>query len=119
MMHSHRLFFGATSCALAITMASVSQAAEESSSPDRVKPREVATGIVSIEPLVRLQGKDGGQLTQVATADLLAAVPAAEHWDLYFGPGLGIFQVRFRAGAHVYTAGRSRSGPVLMLGGRA
>jgi hypothetical protein len=73
-------------------------------------------GLVSVDVVTRLAARDGGQLTELPSVDLLLLTPIDEHWNFYLGGGLGLFNARARGGMHIHPMGRSRSG-VLLLGG--
>jgi hypothetical protein len=102
-----------------LTLASVSRADEASDTPVAIKGPRAFAGVVSVEPFTRLASRDGGQLTLLPSVDLLALVAVQERWNFYGGVGLGLFDARARAGLHVHPLGRSRSGPIVLVGARA
>lgn len=111
------LFSTFAGAAIAATMASVSRAEEAQVTPERLA-RPVA-GLVSVDAVTRLAARDGGQLTELPSADVMLLAPVQPRWNLYAGAGVGFFDVRARAGLHVHPFGRARSGPMLLVGARA
>lgn len=103
---------------LVSTMAAESRAEEEQATV-AIKPARLAAGVVTMDPFTRLASRDGGQLSQGPSADALLLLPVQEHWSSYMGVGLGLFNARARAGLHVHPLGRSRSGPLVLVGARA
>lgn len=106
------------SFAFVVTMAAESRAQEEPATV-AIKPPKMVAGVVTIDPFTRLASRDGGQLSQGPSADALLLLPALEHWNPYMGVGLGIFNARARVGMHIHPLGRSRSGPLVLVGARA
>ena len=98
-------------------MAPVSRAEEAPATPPR--DARAFAGLASVDLVTRMAARDGGYLTQLPSADVLLLTPVFERWNSYVGAGLGLLDVRARAGLHVHPQGRSRSGVMLLAGARA